>query len=460
MNKRRLKLGLIVILILSLIAIPVIAEETASEIGEKIYSFIQIIKEVYYKDVDSDKLVEAAIKGMFQSLDPHSEYYNQKEYSEFIADVSGEFGGVGIVVEKKDHITVVAPIEGTPGERHGFKPGDEIIFVDDTDISDYSLEAAVDLIRGEPGTTVRLGIMRKGSAEIIYIDVVREIIKVNPVKFEIKEDNIGYIRISQFNEQSFTKFKEALEHMNENNVKGIIIDVRNNPGGFLDEVTNICKQLIPAGPIVHIDYKDSRETISAALPKAPYKIVVLMNEGSASASEILAGAVKDSGTGILVGEKTYGKGTVQSIFPLFGAGAGGIKVTTAQYLTPSEYALDGKGIEPDVKVSAETPDYIEKNYSPIKADRNLKSVTVGLDVQGAQQRLQKLGYEIKEADGIYKYDTRLVVMQFEKDNKLTVDGILEPEEQQELIRLFDEAMAKEDVQLDAAMEEMRKLLNE
>ncbi len=458
MKNRWIKTSIALLLAIVIFAVPAMGDNGAAEIGNKINGMMDLIKTYYYKDANTDELIDGAVKGMFGTLDKHSTYFNEKEYKDFFSSVSGEFGGIGIVVEKKDRITVVSPIEGTPAFKAGFKPGDEIIYVNDIDISSYSLEEAVKLMRGEPGTKVRVGVSRKGEAEIIYYNIVREIIKINPIKYEIKEDNIGYIKITQFNGNVYTRMKEALDEMNTKNVEGIVIDLRDNPGGFLNEVVNICKLLIPKGPIVYIDYKNNRESYYSDLAAAPYKLVVLVNDGSASASEIMAGAIKDSGAGILIGEKTYGKGSVQSVMSL--PGGGGIKITTAHYLTPSEFALDGVGIEPHIEVKALDLSSIDKEFSPIKCNRSLKYLTVGLDVQGVQQRLIKLGYSIKDADGVYRNDTKLAVKKFETDYELTSDGILNVKEQEELKKLFEEAIKKEDVQLDRAIEEIRKLINQ
>lgn len=457
LNKRSLKIGIALLLVIALFTMPMLAETSATEIGNTISSMVNIIKAYFYKDVDSDSLLVGALKGMFSTLDKHSEYFTKDEFKEFFSSVSGEFGGIGIVVEKKTHITVVSPLEGTPGERLGFRTGDEIIFVDDTDISEFSLEAAVKLMRGEPGTNVRLGVKRKGVAEIMYIDVVRELIKINPIKYEVKEDNIGYIKISQFNGNVYSKMKDALKEMETKKVQGIVIDLRNNPGGLLDEVVEICKLLVPKGPIVHIDYKNNRETYRSTLEKAPYKLVVLVNGGSASASEIMAGAVKDSGAGIVVGEKTYGKGSVQSILNLIGGA--GVKITTAHYLTPSEFALDGIGITPDIEVKPANTAEVLAEYSPIKADRTIRThLQVGLDVQGVQQRLIALGYSIKNADGVYRTETKNAVKKFEEDQKLEIDGIFKPLEQEELLRIFEETLSKQDPQLEKAIQEIKNLI--
>lgn len=456
MKKTRLNVLIAIILIVAIFAVPVLADDTTTQLADKLNDLMNIIKGRYYKDVNVDDLVNGAIKGMFEVLDPHSTYFTQEEYEDFFSNISGEFGGLGIVIEKKDHITVVSPIEGTPAFKAGFRAGDEIIYVDEIDISDYTLEAGVDLMRGDAGTEVRIGVKRRGTENLIYFDIVREIIKINPITYEIKEGNIGYIKITQFNGNVYNKIKLALEEMKASGVKGIVIDVRSNPGGLLSEVVNISKMLIPEGPIVHIDYKNNRETYKSELKEAPYKLAVLVNGGSASASEILAGAVKDSGAGILVGEKTYGKGSVQSVLQL--VGGGGLKITTAHYLTPSEFALDGIGLTPDIEVASNNISNLDKEYSPIKGNRSLRYISIGLDVQGLQQRLQKLGYNLRKADGVFRGDTKKAVMSFEEDYNLEVDGVLTIVEQEELEYQFEQFVVNEDPQLERAIEEVIKMI--
>lgn len=429
-------------------------------------SLMDIIKSDYYKDVDDETLIRGAIDGMFKTLDPHSNYMDQEEFKELNAFTSGEFGGIGVSIEKKDDkITVVSPIDGTPAHEAGLNTGDVIVSVDDVDVKDYSLDKAVTLIRGEAGTKVKLGIIKAGKQDITYVELIRAIIKIESVKKEtpygkkaedeIKDKNIGYIRLTEFNDNTYDDFMEDIKQYKEEGKKGIIIDLRNNPGGLLDSVVDICKEIIPEGPIVHIDAKGEAndETYFSKLKNPPFKIAVIVNGGSASASEILTGAVKDSKIGIIVGTKTYGKGTVQNI--LFLTNGGGVKITIAEYMTRDKINIDGKGIEPDIKVEPTG----EEALAEVKAGRDIHFGTVGLDVYGIQQRLINLGYKIKP-DGIMGKATLGAANKLLKDNNLPQVQYLSKATQQKIIELYNQNVTKtiKDTQLEAAIKELQKLL--
>jgi carboxyl-terminal processing protease len=206
------------------------AEEQKSEALKKIEKMMDIIKDEYYKDVKEEDLLEGAIKGMFDTLDAHSTYFTPEDYNEFMSDIKGEIVGIGVQIERRDdRITIVAPIEGTPAYKAGLKTGDKIISVDGVDISEYTPDKAAKLIRGKEGTTVKIGVKRDGVKDTIYFEFVREVIEINPVKYEIKEDNIGYIRISEFSEHTYDNFAKAVDEFSEKAVKGVVIDLRGNP---------------------------------------------------------------------------------------------------------------------------------------------------------------------------------------------------------------------------------------
>ena len=468
MKKKYIKSFLALIVAFALLTTPVMADtftftapgdadEEQSEALQKIEKIMETIKKEYYKDVKDEDLINGAIKGMFDTLDPHSTYFTSEEYNEFMNDLSGEIVGIGVQIEKKDDgITVVAPIEGTPAFKAGLKTGDRIVSVDDTDITGYTADKAATLIRGKKGTKVRIGVRRDGAADIVYYELVRETIKINPVKYEIKADNIGFLRITEFNDNTSEHVAEAIDAFEARNVKGVIVDLRGNPGGLLDEVIDVCKLLIPKGPIVKIQIKDKVvDTYDSELDKAPFKVVVLVNGGSASASEIMAGAIKDSKTGILVGEKTYGKGTVQHTMRI--QGGGGAKLTIANYLTPSGFSLDGIGIIPDIEVKSNVA-VATAEYAQIKGDRSIKVGTIGLDVLGVQQRLNDMGYEIKKIDGIFGPMTKTAVLSFQKDNSLKLDASIDADDIKTLQSKLEGKLAQNDPQMDRAIVEIKKLL--
>ncbi|NLK34303.1 MAG: PDZ domain-containing protein [Gracilibacteraceae bacterium] len=460
---------LAIVLALIILSAPVFADTTftfrvpgaegeqKSEAAKKIEAIIDIIKREYYKDVKEEDLINGAIKGIFEALDSHSTYFSPEDYKEFMIDLEGEIVGIGVQIERRDgRVTVVAPIEGTPAYKAGIKTGDKIVEVDGTDITEYTTDQAANLIRGKEGTEVEIGIIREGSPEIIYYKLIREVIEIIPVKYEIKEGNIGYIRITEFSGKTYSSMVSIVNEFKEKGIKGVIIDVRGNPGGLLDEVVEVCRLLIPEGPIVKIQVKNEiKETYMSDLDEAPFKLVVLVDKGSASASEILAGAVKDSNTGIIVGEKTYGKGTVQNVMRI--SGGGGVKITIANYLTPNNFSLDGIGITPDIEVKR-TDSVETAEFAPVKGDRSIKNGHIGLDVLGVQQRLKALGYDINKLDGIFGGMTRAAVLNFQKDNNLSQDASIDADD----IKILEEKLMQKqtgtDLQLERAMEEIRKML--
>jgi len=468
MKKSYSKSFFVLILVFTFLTAPVMADssfifttpgdsrEQQSEASRQIEMMINIIKDEYYKDVKDEDLINGAIRGMLETLDPHSTYFTPEEYDEFMNDLNGEIVGIGMQIAKKDgRITVIAPIDGTPAYKAGLKTGDIIIEVDGKDISDYSADQAAKLIRGEAGTKVRIGIKRDGVKDTIFYELVRETIVINPVKYEIKEGNVGYIRISEFSGKTYSNMVNAVNEFKEKGIKGVIIDLRGNPGGLLDEVVEVCKLLIPKGPIVKIQVKNEiKEIYESDLDEAPFKLVVLTDGGSASASEIMAGAVKDSKTGVIVGEKTYGKGTVQQIMRV--DDGGGVKLTIANYLTPSGFSLDGIGITPDIEVKASAANIGE--YTAIKGERSIKDRIIGLDVLGVQERLNALGYDTGKLDGIFGKMTRKAVLAFQKDNNLEQDASIEADDLKILQSKLEEKLSSADSQLDRAMQEIKKML--
>lgn len=314
-----------------------------------------IIKTRYVEDVPSHTLLTGAIKGMVDSLDdPHSVYMDSKTFQEFLIETEGSFGGVGIVIGVKDKVlTVVAPIEGTPGEQAGIKSGDQILKIDGQDTKDMPQDVAVGKIRGPEGTTVTLTI-RRGETVRDYI-LTRSNIQIKTVTGKMLPHGIGYIRISMFNENTGSDFNRVYAELEKQGMKGLVLDLRDNPGGLLDESVKVAQKLVPQGPVVSVVSRDGHQEVhTSTLPAVKYPLAVLVNGGSASAAEIVAGAVQDTHAGTLVGTKTYGKGSVQTLLKLDGNTA--IKLTIAKYLTPSGRSINGVGIQPDVVVqNQETP---------------------------------------------------------------------------------------------------------
>lgn len=430
---------------------------------EYLGNMIEFIKLVYGDEITEEELIEGAMKGLFLNLDEYSQYYTPEEYKGLKEDVSGDFGGIGIhITEKNGHITVIAPIEGTPGFKAGIKPGDRIVSVDDEDIEGLTLNQAANLLRGEPGTKVKVGIIREGTEGVLYFDITREIIEVNPVSYEILDDNLGYIRITNFNNNTFENITEALDEFDSKHIDKLIIDLRNNPGGFLTEVVEVLQLFVPEGPIVHVkNMDDSIETFESYLEKPRYKLAVLVNEGSASASEIFAGAVQDTGVGTIIGTNTYGKGTVQSIYPL--VNGGGIKITIAEYFTANMNKVNGVGIKPDVVVENFVDEQIidENKLAYLNKERKPTLGTVGLDVLVAEEILQILGYDVDEPDGVLDRITFNEIKRFQTDKGLHGYGVLDFATQDELLFSLKEYAKSQnpDKQLEKAIEVLSTIEN-
>jgi len=341
---------------------------------QKVKEVESIIKKYYIEEVDEKKLVEGAVAGIAAAVgDPYTVYLNEKEFEDFKVQTEGSYAGIGVVVsvDPSDNlITVVAPFEDTPGEKAGILPGDKIIKVNGKEVYGENLEEAVSMMKGPKGTDVTITIMRDKQTEPKEITITRDIIVLQTIKHKIVADNIGYIRITMFDEKTDKDFESALNELLKQNIKGLIIDVRDNPGGLLSEVVKIADRLLPKGIIVYTEdrYKN-RDTEYSDSNEIRLPIAVLVNGGSASASEILAGAIQDYGKGTLIGTKTFGKGLVQNLFPL-ADGKSAVKVTISKYYTPKGRCIQGEGIEPDIVV--ELPEELQMSISQIKEEDDIQ----------------------------------------------------------------------------------------
>lgn len=343
----------------------------------KVIAVENYVKENYLRDVDESKLVDGQLKGMLQSLeDPYSTYMTKDEFASFLQQTSGTYAGIGIVVTPGDDnlITVVSPIEDTPGERAGIKSGDKIIKVNGVEYLGENMDQAVKVMKGEPNTKVTLTILRKGKEgknDIFDLDITREIIRLITVKSNIIDDNIGYIKITSFDELTYKDFKTELDKLGRRNIKGLIIDLRNNPGGLLDICAQIADELLGEGDIVYTQTKSGKRTYEkSGKSMVDYPLVLLVNGGSASASEILAGAIKDHKRGTLVGTTTFGKGVVQRIRDL--DDGSGLKLTISEYFTPNGTNIHGIGITPDIVI--ELPEGVEEiGVDNLKEDNQLRT---------------------------------------------------------------------------------------
>ena len=355
--------------------------------------FARVLEMVRKDYVDGEKLtyqelIHGALKGMLNTLDPHSEFMDVQKFEELRKDTEGEFGGVGIVISLRDgFLTVVAPIDGTPGARAGILSGDRIVKIDGRSTEKLTLQDAVKKLRGEPGSGVTLGVLRTGEAQTRDFQLTRDVIKVDTVKdingkreFSLVQDKVGYIRVTQFGEKTADELVRALKELKKNGMNSLILDLRDNPGGLLDQAVKVCEKFLPRDkPIVSTEGRVSsqktehRATGRDQIPDLP--MVLLVNGGSASASEIVAGCLQDLKRAIVLGEQTFGKGSVQSILPLQDGSA--LRLTTAKYYTPSHKMIHEKGITPDIIVPMTQED---------ERDLFIKRTPGGLDAIDSTER--------------------------------------------------------------------------
>tara|TARA_Y100000768_G_scaffold110282_1_gene81105 strand:+ start:5328 stop:6530 length:1203 start_codon:yes stop_codon:yes gene_type:complete len=319
--------------------------------------FLRVFTEAekkYVDEIDKDELMDSALKGMLNSLDPYSTYLSEEDFEEMDIDTKGFYGGLGLEVtlDENGFVRIVSPIDDTPGSRAGLISGDYITGIDGDDVYGMSLDDAVDRMRGYANTSIILTIYREGDDAPFDVEIIREIIQITPVKFELFDDNIGYIRISSFNDIADKKILSAVKEISKessNNVKGFIIDIRNNPGGLLDQAIKVTDLFLDKGEIVSTKTRDQSRKQRFFAKKGDItngaEIIIITNGGSASASEIFAGALGDNKRATVIGTKTYGKGSVQSIIPL-GSGDGAIRLTTGKYYTPNDTSIDKVGIMP------------------------------------------------------------------------------------------------------------------
>ena len=338
------------------------------------------VRSHYVEKPDDSKLVEAAINGMLNGLDPHSSYMDPKTFRDMQVQTRGEFGGLGIEVTMEDGLVkVVAPIDDTPAAKAGIRANDLITHLNDEAVQGMTLNQAVEKMRGPVNTKIKLRIMRKGADKPIEVSITRDIIRVRSVRSRIEGNDVGYIRITQFNEQTTDGLKKALSDISSqipaDKLRGYVIDLRNNPGGLLDQAISVSDTFLDRGEIVSTRGRDPEETQrfnarAGDLTKGR-RVIVLINGGSASASEIVAGALQDHKRATLVGTRTFGKGSVQTIIPL-GAGNGALRLTTARYYTPAGRSIQAKGIVPDIESLQDVPEEVKARSAEMRGESSLR----------------------------------------------------------------------------------------
>lgn len=388
-----------------------------------LYSNLQLFNEVliklkqnYVGDLNDEELIKSAINGMLGSVDPHTSYFTADEFTDFTTSTKGEFGGLGIQIDKKgDYITVVSPIEGTPAYRMGLSPGDRIVRVDGVNIVAASTDDAIKKMRGPVGTKVVLTISRPGVANVMDFEITREIIKIKSVPYAFKLDNgVGYVRISQFSESTSTELKTALDLLESQNIRGLIIDLRFNPGGLLDQAIDTVNEFIGPNKLV-VETKgrlqSSNRQYYTRFNKTPktYPIVVLVNEASASASEIFSGSLQDWDVGLIVGKTTFGKGSVQQLFPL--SNGNGIKITTSHY-----YIKSGRCIHKEIndkilrgkEVTAAEKEEMDKKahdteYTTVKGRIVYGGGGITPDIEFSPDLLTNFGVELRRKNTFFNF---------------------------------------------------------
>jgi len=331
---------------------------------------LAIIQNQYVDETEPREVIYGAVRGMLRSLDPHSSFMDPESYREMQVETSGSFGGLGIEITMRDDLlTVVAPIEGTPAWRAGMQPGDRILKIDGLATKDMTLPDAVKKMRGPKGTKVTITVGREGTKEPFDVPLTREVIQVQSVKAQELEPGIGYIRLRQFQERSAQDVVASVEKFEKSGqLGGIILDLRNNPGGLLSAAVEVSEEFLGDGKLVvytegRVRNQNMRFTAHAKKAVTDVPLVVLVNQGSASASEIVAGAIQDHGRGVVLGQQTFGKGSVQTIIPL--ADGSGLRLTTARYFTPKGRSIHGKGIAPDIVIEPVKDDAAKPGAPPL-----------------------------------------------------------------------------------------------
>jgi carboxyl-terminal processing protease len=366
---------------------------------------LNIVQDNYVEKADSKKLIYGAVTGMLRELDPHSSFLKPEDYKELQIETKGKFGGLGIEISIRDGVlTVVSPLEDTPADKAGIQANDQIVKIDDQPTQDMSLMDAVQKMRGPKGTKVKLTIIRKGERKPLEFELVRDIIAIQSIRYRTLDTGYGYVRISSFQSGTSTDLRKALDALEEQNhpLNGLVLDLRNDPGGLLDQAVEVSDEFLDKGLIVYtggrLESQKMRFEAHKNSKPRDYPIVVLVNSGSASASEIVAGALQDHKRALVLGEPTFGKGSVQTVIPLNDGSA--LRLTTSLYYTPSGRSIQAKGIEPDILVKRELPPKEdEDNSEEIRRIRekdlprhmeNKKTETPESEVSSTQAETQKM----------------------------------------------------------------------
>ncbi|GGE04597.1 carboxy-terminal processing protease CtpB [Marinithermofilum abyssi] len=424
---------------------------------DKLKQAYALIKGRYIHGVSDQKLVDGAIHGMVEALDdPYSAYMDKKTAEQFHSTLESSFQGIGAEVTLKNgRVTIVSPFKDSPAEKAGLRPDDQIIKVNGKSLEGMSLNEAVSKIKGPKGSKAHLQVVRPGHDSIMKITVIRDEIPIETVRSKMLEGKVGKIEITQFSTDTAKDFEKALNKLEDQGMKGLVIDVRGNPGGLLPSVLKISEQLVPHKKTIMMteDKAGNRLKYQSKLEgKKPYPIVVVTDKGSASASEILAAALKESGGYPVVGQQSFGKGTVQTAEDF--ADGSNIKLTMAKWLTPKGNWIHKKGVTPDVKVKL--PDYYKA--TPPQAEKPLKRDMASDDVRNLQLVLDAIGFRTDRKDGYFSAQTETAVKAFQKTNNLPVTGVVDKKTAMKLQEKFLSTLRKpeSDLQLRVAIETLKK----
>lgn len=421
---------------------------------DKLYSVFDTIKRDYFKDVKNSELINGAINGMMDALDdPYSDYMDIEETNKFHKSISSTFEGIGAEITEQDgHIVIVTPIRNSPAEKAGLKPNDKVLTVDGKSVQGMSTTEAVQLIRGEKGTKVELAILRTGVDDPINVSIIRDTIPLQTVYGEMVEgeNGIAHVQISSFSSNTTEELTEVLQDLQGKGMKGMILDLRQNPGGLLDQAINISSMFVPGGKIIFKvedrdgkieEYKSTNKGNGVSTP-----LVVLIDKGSASASEIFAAAVSESAGISLIGETSFGKGTVQRAQDL--PDGSNIKFTTEKWLTPKGNWIHKKGVKPDFEVAL--PEYASLQI--IDHDKEWKQTDSSTDVKNAQKMLKAIGFDPGREDGYFDENTKKAIIELQKDAQLEPNGILSGKTSMELMSRLSQTIQKNDTQIQKAIE--------